>query len=232
MNAYVVSKWAQHPSRSEETIFREYASRELGLKDADIDRFRELCLLSANGVLRGQYSLLGSVNVVWERDQYLGGLGQLGGAFNNFVKRGLVEKVIAEKAEAVAIWRRIETLARQVHMPDSAMKEHLVTSCTYGRIKYEIIEKGWTIMLLGMVGDKAGRYDKPRVAGAIKAYDRLWDEWKTLEKSSPSCATIYKNHYCRYVPQKGMFPASGMNDSVNKYRRIVMGPAQPQPEKK
>ncbi|MCP4376789.1 MAG: hypothetical protein GY794_11515 [bacterium] len=221
LDAYVVSRWAQNPKRSEKAIFREYASQKLGLKGKDIDRFRELCLLSTKGVLRGQYSLLGGVRVDWERDQYLGGLRQLGGTFNGFIKRNLVDKALAEKAEAVAIWRRIETLAKQIDLPDAATKEFVVTSCTYGRIKYEIIANGWTVMLLGMVGDKTGQYDKPRIAAAIKTYDKLWDEWKKLEKSSPSCATIYKNHYCRYVSQKGMFPAPGMNDSVNKYRRIV-----------
>jgi rhamnogalacturonyl hydrolase YesR len=221
LNAYVISKWAQDPTRSEEAIFRDYAARELDLKDGDVDRFRTLCLLSADGVLRGQYSLLGGVNVGWERDQYLGGLHQLGGAFNGFMKRGLVEKALAEKTEAVAIWREIEALAEEIDMPNTAMKEHCVTSCTYGRIKYDIVAKGWTVMLLGMVGDKAGRYDEPRITRAIESYDRLWEEWKQLEASSPSCATIYRNHYCRYVSQKGMFPASGMNESVDKYRNIV-----------
>jgi len=221
LNAYVVSKWTQDTSQNEETIFREYAARELGLKGADIDRFRELCLLSAKGVLRGQYSLLGGVRVDWARDQYLGGVHQLGGTFNGFIKLGKVDNALAEKAKAVAIWRRIEALAKQINVPDPATKEFIVTSCTYGRIKYEIIEKGWTIMLLGIAGDKTGQYDKPRIAGAITSYDRLWDEWKQLEKFSPSCATIYKNHYCRYVSQKGMFPASGMNDSINKYRKLI-----------
>ena len=176
-------------------------------------------------MLRGQYSLLGGVNVGWERDQYLGGLGQLGGTFNGFMKRGQVEKALAEKAEAVAIWRRIEALAKTLDVPDAATKAFILTSCTYGRIKYEIIANGWTVMLLGMTGDKTGLYAKPRMAEAIASYDRLWEAWERLEASSPSCATIYMNHYCRYVSQKGMFPAPGMHDSVSKYRHIISGSA-------
>ncbi len=221
LNAYVVSQWVQDTSRSEKSIFHEYAVRELGLKDADIDRFRELCLLSAQGVLRGQYSLLGSVNVGWARDQYLGGLHQLGGTFNGFIKRGQVDMALAEKAEAVAIWQRIEALAKTLDVPDAATKAFILTSCTYGRIKYEIIANGWTVMLLGMVGDKAGQYDEPRMGAAIASYDRLWEEWKQLEASSPPCATIYRNHYCRYVSRQGMFPAPGMHDSIDKYRHLV-----------
>ncbi len=228
LNAFVLSQWAQDPARSEEDIFREFSEKELKLQGDDIDLFRELCLLSAQGVLRGQYSLFGNVNLGWNRDQYMGGLPQLGGNFNSFIKQGKVGDVLAEKEEAVTLWRRIETLSRQINVRDAATKEFILTSCTYGRIKYEIIAKGWTVMLLGMAGDKIGQYDKPRMAAAIVAYDRLWEEWKQLEASSPSCSSIYKNHYCRYVSQKGMFPASGMNDSVDKYRDIFSDSAIPQ----
>jgi len=221
LNAFVLSQWAQHPARSEEEIFREFAETKLKLTGDDIDRFRELCLLSAQGVVRGQYSLLGGVNLGWNRDQYMGGLQQLSGNFNSFIKHGKLEDVLAEKEEAVSIWQRIETLSKQIKVPDRCTKEFMETSCTYGRIKYEIIAKGWTVMLLGMAGDKTGQYDEPRMAAAIASYDRLWEEWKHLEASSPSCATIYKNHYCRYVSQKGMFPASGMHDAINKYRNLI-----------
>ena len=51
-----------------------------------------------------------------------------------------------------------------------------------------------------------------------------------FQTPSISRNSIYKNHYCRYVPQQGMFPAPGMNDSVNKYRQVVMEPAQAQPK--
>ena len=227
LNAYVLCTWAQAPARSEEEIFREYARKVLELKPADTDRFRELCLLSAQGVLLGQYSRVGAVPLAWARDQYLGGLGQLGGAFKRFIQRHKVEEVLAEKARAVEIWRRIEALAREIHPPDRAAAEFIRTSCTYGRIKYEIIEKGWNVMLLGLAGDETGRYDKARMARAIAAYDRLWEEWKALARTSPSCATIYENHYCRFVPQKGMFPAPGMDDSVKRYRNLLAAPHRP-----
>jgi hypothetical protein len=221
LNAFVLSQWALNPGRSEEDIFREFAKEELELKGDDINLFRELCLLSAQGVLRGQYSLLGDVSLGWNRDQYMGGLSQLGGNFNRFIEQGKLEEVLGEKEEAVAIWRRIERLSKQSKMPNSETQEFVETSCTYGRIKHEIIAKGWTVMLLGMAGDKTGHYDKPRMSAAIASYDHLWEAWKQLEASSPSCATTYKNHYCRYVSQQGMFPASGMQDSVDTYRRIV-----------
>ncbi|MCP4455983.1 MAG: hypothetical protein GY809_31380, partial [Planctomycetes bacterium] len=138
LNAYVLSQWAQDPARSEEELFREFAKKELKLAGDDIDRFRELCLLSAQGVLRGQYSLLGGVNVGWNRDQYMGGLPQLGGNFNNFIKQGKVEDALAEKKAAVTLWRCIEILSKQIKFPDKQTKEFIETSCTYGRIKYEI----------------------------------------------------------------------------------------------
>lgn len=218
---FVLSQWAQDPARSEEDLFNEFAEKRLKLRGDDIHLFRELCLLSAQGVLRGQYSLLGGVSLGWNRDQYMGGLAQLGGNFNSFVEQGQVEDVLAEKEEAVTLWRRMETLSKQINVPDKSTKKFIETSCTYGRIKYEIIAKGWAVMLLGMAGDKAGQYDEPRMGASIASYDQLWEEWKQLEASSPSCATIYTNHYCRYVSQQGMFSAPGMSDSVNIYRHIV-----------
>ncbi len=221
LNAYVLCKWAQNPSRSEEAIFHEYAMKILGLEDESIDQFRELCLLSVQGVIRGRSSVHGDVNVLWTRDEFLGGLKQLGSTFDGLIKADRTEPILAEKAQAVAIWRKIEALAQAIDAPDTAVKSYLISSSTYGRMKYEIIEKGWTVMLLGKLGDPTGNYDKPRINAAIKAYDRLWSEWERFEQSTPSCPTIYRNHYCRYIPKKGMFPASGMQESVDHYRNIL-----------
>lgn len=170
----------------------------------------------------GQFSLIGEIgNGGWNRDQYMGGLQQLGKDFNSFIKHCKLEEILKEKEEAVEIWKKIESIAAQLPIKNKETKEFIQTSYTYGRIKYEVIANGWKVMLLGLDGDKKGDYDKPRMSKAIARYDELWVEWKKLEQSSPSCATIYKNNYCRYVSQKGMFPATGMNDSINKYREPI-----------
>lgn len=153
----------------------------------------------------------------------MGGIGeQAPGMFDNVIKEGATEKMIAEKAEAVAIWRQIEALSRQLDVSNPDMKEFLITSCTYGRIKFEIFEKGWTVMLLGTLGDKTGEYDRDRIARAIADYDRLWEQWRSLEKSSPSCATIYHNNYCRYIRGLRMeYAETGLDSAINQYRKIV-----------
>ena len=102
------------------------------------------------------------------------------------------------------------------------MKEFVVTSCTYGRFTFEIFEKGWTVMLLGTLGDKTGNYDQDRIASAIADYDRLWKEWRALKEASTSCATLYHSNYCRYIRGVRMeYSDTGLDSSINKYRNLL-----------
>jgi hypothetical protein len=223
LNALVVAKWTQNPRRSEKEIVREFARDKLGLRGVDQDRFYQICVLSAAGALRGRCSYYAKNNVWWTRDDVMGGIDeQARGMFDEVIQEGVTEKMIAEKAEAVAIWRQIEALSRQLEIPDPAIKEFVQTSCAYGRIVFAIFEKGWTVMLLGTLGDQTGKYDRDRMAQAIADYDRLWEEWRVLEKSSPSCASLYHNNYCRYIRGLRMEHAdTGMGSSINTYRKIV-----------
>jgi hypothetical protein len=223
LNALVVSRWARDPSRSEAEACREFARKKLGLSRIDQDRFREICLLSAAGALRGRCSYFAASNVWWTRDDVMGGIAEIGPVtFANVIKEGVTEKMIAEKAEAVAIWRRIEALSRQLTIADPALREFVTSSCTYGRIKYEIFEKGWTVMLLGTLGDETGSYDRDRIRRAIAGYDQLWEEWRALEEASPICATLYHNNYCRYIRGLRMEHAdTGMDSSIARYRSLV-----------
>ncbi|TKG94673.1 hypothetical protein EYV94_12065 [Puteibacter caeruleilacunae] len=220
-NAYVMTKWAENPSRSEEDIFTEFAKYK-GFADEDIPKFRELSLLSAKAVLSGKYTRYGGYNVTWMRDQFINGAASLKGYFNYAQKEGIVEKVLAEKKESVTMWLRMVELAKQIKTKDQALNEFLLTSTVYGRIKYEIIEKGWIVMLLGHIGDQTGEYDKTRIREAIARYDELWKEWKELEKNSPSCATIYEPNGFAIKGHLEIYgnPQTGIDASVNKYRGI------------
>ncbi len=139
------------------------------------------------------------------------------------IGKGLVEKVLTEKTEAVALWKEIEALGHSTECPDAKMEEFIEVSCTYGRIKYEIVEKAWTVMLLGKVGDENGNYDTKRMKQAIAEYDALWDEWKTLKKNNPLCPTLYYGNYGSYdvnaIPP--VTQVDGMDHSVNRYRKLV-----------
>jgi hypothetical protein len=220
-NAYVMSKWAQDPRRSEDEIFNEFALSK-GISEQDLPMFRKLNLLSAKAVLRGKYTRFGSYSVVWTRDQFIHGSGSLAGFFDDVMEKGIAEQVLAEKKESVDIWKQMVALARQIDTKDEALNEFLVSSTTYGRIKYEIYEKGWIVMLLGYIGDKTGEYDNERIRKAINRYDELWEEWKALEKNSPSCATIYEPNGFAIRGHLDIYgnPETGIGASIDQYRKI------------
>jgi hypothetical protein len=220
-NAYVMAKWSQNTNRPEEEIFTEFAKHK-GFSDEDIPKLREISLLSAKAVLRGKYTCYGGYSVVWTRDQFIHGSGMLKGYFNSVIEKDLVEQVLAEKKESVDMWKRMVELAKQIKTEDESLNEFLRSSTEYGRIKYEIIEKGWIVMLLGHIGDQTGAYNKERIRKAIARYDALWEEWKALEKNSPSCATIYEpNGFAiRGVLDIYGNPETGIGASVDKYRKI------------
>jgi hypothetical protein len=207
LNAWVLAKYAGNPRRTEPEIFEEFARRELDLKGDDVARFRELNLLSAAAVLRGQCSLLQPVDPWWARDDFMAAP-KLGA----FATTHLAGGALAEKAEAAAMWKKIETLARQIHFADPATQDFVETSCAYGRIKYSIFEQGWTILLCGAMGDQSGRYDVGRLSAAIAGYDALWLEWRALKAAHPSCATLYKDVAFGDKP--------GMGAAVDHWRKV------------
>jgi hypothetical protein len=214
LNAYVIAKFAQNPHRTEAEIFDEYA-RRIGLRGDDVARFRELNLLSEKAVLRGQLTTLGAkIDLWWARDDTLAAPD-----LSDFIKKGLVEKALGEKHDAVEMWQRMEELAEQINFPDASMKDFVVTSCTYGRIKYSIIEQAWTILLYGHIGDSNGSYNRPKLEAAIAQYDRLWDQWKKLKETHASCGTLPSDLAFGNKP--------GMGAAVNRYREVVQLAGEP-----
>lgn len=188
LNAYVFAKFAENPQRSEEEIFDDFAREQLHLQGRDVARFRELNLLSAAGVLRGHCSLLGPVDKVWARDDTMA-VPDL----RYFITNHLVAQALAEKAQAVADWQRIEKLSRRIHFADSATQDFVETSATYGRIKFAIFQQAWTILLYGQMAGGGGHWGRQKISRAIAAYDRLWREWRELKAAHPSCATLYRD---------------------------------------
>ncbi|HEY3761195.1 MAG TPA: hypothetical protein VGN23_05560 [Verrucomicrobiae bacterium] len=207
LNAYVIAKYVENPSRTEEEIFNDFASQQLGLKGKDIERFRELNLLSAAAVLRGQCSLKGPVDLWWARDDFIAAPD-----LSFFITNNLVADALAEKTESVNMWQKIESLAQQIDFPNPQTKEFVVTSSAYGRIKYSIFEQAWIILLYGNMGDKSGHYDINKISTAIAEYDRLWKEWRALQATHQSCATLYKDVAFQNEP--------GIGEAVNRYRKI------------
>jgi hypothetical protein len=215
LNAYVIAKFAEDPRRTEADLFNEFATSQLHLNAGDVARLRELNLLSAAAVLRGQLSLKGPVNLTWARDHFMAAPN-----LDYFVTNHLTAEALAEKAESVAMWKKIEVLAHQIHFTDAATQDFVETSCAYGRIKYAIIEQAWTILFAGGDGDRLGHYDCDRLSAAIGRYDELWKEWRMLKETHPACATIYKDIAFRDKP--------GIGAVVDRYRTICKAVVAPE----
>ncbi len=65
-------------------------------------------------------------------------------------------------------------------------------------------------------------YDIDRIREAIASYDQLWQEWKQLEKNSPSCASIYEPNGFASKGHLDIYgnPETGIGASVDKYRKL------------
>jgi hypothetical protein len=79
------------------------------------------------------------------------------------------------------MWVEMEEIARQITFRGKTTSDFVVNSCTYGRLKHAIVAQAWTLILLTMVGDYIGVYDKERIRKAIATYDDLWKQWKRLD---------------------------------------------------
>jgi len=179
LNAWVLAQWCRNPAESEAAIFERYAISKLGLQGDDPARFRRLCLLSAGAVLRGKNSTHSDINPIWSRDD----------GINRPELPGDPEaraRVIAEKAEAVRMWREIVTLARAIRFPDAATGEYVVTSSRYGLYLYTIYRILFDLVGLGRDGDKT------RMRALLSEYDTAWADYRKLATESPSCATLYE----------------------------------------
>lgn len=228
LNAFVVSSWAQGTTKNESDIFSEYC-QQLGLTKKDEEAFRKLALLSSRGVLLGRTSKLARINPWWVRDDFMGGVtedgfnntneeawGKLNDDFNDIIKNNLVEAVLKEKAEAVSIWTEIENLSQSITSGDEKFKDYLIVSSSYGRIKYDIIQQAWIIMLKGMEGEQSGEYEKNTILEAKAKYNQLWIEFKLLKTNNPQCATLYKP-YSFMLGNDNLHGEEGMENAVNKY---------------
>jgi hypothetical protein len=189
LNTYVVSHWAQNVNRSEEEIFYEFAAKH-NITGMQADLFRQLALLSIEGVRKGQCNSFTVNNKWWARDEFFS-VAANKGVLDQIIKEKLQDKVLAEKAEAAAIWRQIEALSKELTVTDAVTQEAIRVSCTYGRIKYELIEQMWILMIEDANATVSGKWDKNVINTALGRYDELWNQWRTLKQSSKQCATLY-----------------------------------------
>jgi hypothetical protein len=214
LNAFVLARFVQNPTRTEEEIFRQYAAENLGLNGADIDRFRKLCLLSARTILKGRYceafDRLLHENVLpcacWMRDDRLGGGDQLEILLDTLAANGQFDEALAEKAEAVTLWENIRALAEEIDWPTGATGDFVKLSAEYGLLLFSIVHQGWRALIEGSRSNHSARAD------AVARYDELWEQYRRLGEA-PGCPSLYLGEYFS-LPSSP--PVPGLDASVRK----------------
>jgi len=186
LNGWVVSHWAQDPTKSEEELFATYCRDELKLGEEDARRFRRLCLLSAEAVVRGRNSTHGDMNPWWTRDMGIGwpGLGKAEEA---------KARILAEKDEAVAKWKTIVDLAEPITWADDKTRNHAVGSSLYGLRLYEIYRS------LVFLASAEKRNDDAAIKKWIAVYDEAWAVYRELPQKFPSIGSLYSQDYDRHI---------------------------------
>ncbi len=217
----VLGRFARDPSRPEHEHFAAYAREQLGLAPADAARFRELCCLSSEAVLKGRYcevfdeqlrgELLPTVN--WMRDDRLGGREQLRPLLLHLWQQRRLETALREKDEAVALWQRIEKLAEDIAWPEARTGEFVRTSAAYGRLLFSIARDGWRVLAAGIAGEQTGEWDFAGITVAAQDYRRHWTEYRTLA-SSALCPSLYHGYYLSLAHEPEI---PGLDESVDYY---------------
>ncbi len=190
INEYVVRKWTMDPEKSETFYFNEYATEKLGLTGQNLKDFRKLMMLATDATFLGQQSVVVPVSDWWCRDHYLTAVN-----LTKQVKAGKIDACIAEKVQAVEMWKEAEKLAAGITLKDPRDTEFMRVSTTYGRIKYQVIEQLWRIQLM-LTEEKMTKkpLDKKAAKAAVAAYEKAFNEWRQLKRDNPCCPTLYVDH--------------------------------------
>lgn len=198
LNAWVMAQWGQNTDKSEAFIFNRYATERLHLKGDDVAKFRKLCLLSAEAVVRGRNSTYRDMNPWWTRDQGISWPMVVNGEKEQ--KRNL-----AQKDEAIAKWEEIVKLAKSIDWQNEETKNHAVGSAKYGLRLYKIYR---TLIYMKYADDHG---DTKAVKKWIKAYDKAWKNYNKLADEYTTIATLYTEDYKRHI-------ANNAGLKVNKLR--------------
>ncbi|MEP3836197.1 MAG: hypothetical protein ABJM36_01035 [Algibacter sp.] len=199
LNSWVMAQWGQNTDRSEEFIFNRYASERLQLEGDDVAKFRKLCLLSAEAVVRGRNSTYRDMNPWWTRDQ--------GIAWPMVVKGETEQKRnLAQKDESIAKWKQIVKLAKSIDWQNDETTNHAIGSAEYGFKLYKIYR---TLVYMKYAHDNG---NTKAVKKWINAYDKAWADYNKLAEEYSTIATLYTEDYKRHI-------ANNAGVKVNKLRK-------------
>ncbi|MEO8615204.1 MAG: hypothetical protein ABI600_08700 [Luteolibacter sp.] len=202
LNASVLAAWMRNPQRGEEAIFLDHVCTHYGLVIGDAASFRQLCLLSAEAVLKGRHCeafdrILGEAilpTALWMRDDRLGGRDQLAPVLDFLGTQGLFDEALAEKDAAVAIWQEIQQLGGSISWPDETSRTQVHTSVDYGLRLFDWIRHGWHVMAYGWQLDHGIDSIKPTLEKAITACEKARALYMELAEN-PACASLYQGRY-------------------------------------
>ncbi len=199
INTWVMAQWAQDPAVEEELIFNRYAKEKLGLKGDDVSKLRELCLLSAEAVVRGRNTVEGDMNVWWTRDAGIG---------KPVFKTENYDRILKQKDEAVEKWQQIIKLAESIEWADEQTREHAIGSSYYGLYLYEIYRSAVNIA----VGEQTD--NKEMIKHWIGQYDKSWEKYNKLPEQFEGMSSLYAKDYTRHIK-------SPMDVEVERLRKTL-----------
>lgn len=220
LNTYVMSKWAQNPDHPESEIFDEYSDM-IGITEPTKGYFRRMCMLSPDAIIRGRGSLIHDVNVIWSRDDVLGGTAELEKVFDKIVADDMVEPALYEIKTSVAIWKDMVELADKVECTDKRTEAFIRYSSRYGLLLYSITEQGWNVILRGYQYDKNGTLDRAALKEAIAKYDSLWEQYRALNSEYDQNSSLYVDRYPGKWVWRNPTTTYGMGLSVDNYRKLI-----------
>lgn len=186
LNAWVVANWAKNPKMEEEIIFNQYAKEKLKLNPSDVKKFRELCLLSAQAVIRGKTTVEGDVSPWWSRDEGIG-LPIINKDKTN------IARFLSQKDESIEKWNKIVSLAESIKWSDSKTKSFAVSSCYYGLYLYKIYRAVCNITIAQKQNDTAA------LRKWIKEYDNAWALYSNLPNKFDNVSTLYDKNFDRHM---------------------------------
>ena len=224
VNTYTAAVWAQDTTLTEVEALKRSLPK-IGVELESIDLFINLLHMAEEAVLKGQCTAIdinnSNFNVWWTRDQYFSGEQELSRFIDYIIKNDREDEILAEKREAVVLWKKIEEVAGKIKMKNDEDEIYLRTSATYGRIKHEIIANIFTIFLYGRKSESEA-LNKNVMRKAIGCYDMLWKEWKNLKESHLDCATLYEPNAFSLTDFSGVKGDSknGVGATVDKYRKM------------
>jgi beta-glucosidase-like glycosyl hydrolase len=207
LNAWVMAQWARDPAQAEEAVFNRYATQRLGLQGDDVGRFRRLCLLSADAVLRGKSGTHADFSPWWSRDD----------GINRPELPTEPEKrnrIVAEQREAVRMWGQIVGLADEIRFPNTVDASYVRVSARYGLHLYRIYAAFVEMNIVGPEGDLRA------IARLLADYDAAWRDLRSLAAEHPECATLYREAGARF----GW--GDGVDKRVAEFRRRLETSAQ------